>query len=367
MRYFQQSLSFIICSIFFTVSATAQTTISAYRPGVTPEGAVYCLPRTALRISVLVERTTYKPGDFASYAKRYLRLQDVSLEPATSYQVLSITQMTFGQADPKKIYAIKFDARTVAANVALAEDGRLLALNAKPAEEAQPKTFTPAPKTSLPNPRQFMTEEIIAAGSTAKMAELTSQEIYDLRENRNLLIKGQADFMPKDGQQLKLMLEQLQTQESALRSLFEGTTVRDTTEYILTYIPDAKLHSKEVLFRLSQQLGMVEADDLSGEPFYIAIDDITPQPPKEEETDAKDKKTVKKKEYEAGVYVNIPGRMRSTIYQGIEQLGQAEFPAAQFGNVELLSADLFNKRYTTQLWLNPVTGAIERLQAEMKK
>ena len=112
---------------------------------------------------------------------------------------------------------------------------------------------------------------------------------------------------------------------------------------------------------------MVEADDLSGEPFYIAIDDITPQPPKEEETDAKNKKTVKKKEYEAGVYVNIPGRMRSTIYQGIEQLGQAEFPAAQFGNVELLSADLFNKRYTTQLWLNPVTGAIERLQAEMKK
>ena len=58
------------------------------------------------------------------------------------------------------------------------------------------------------NPRRYLTEEILAAGSTAKMAELTAREIYDLRENRSLLIKGQADFMPQDGQQLKLMLQQ---------------------------------------------------------------------------------------------------------------------------------------------------------------
>jgi hypothetical protein len=41
-------------------------------------------------------------------------------------------------------------------------------------------------------------------------------------------------------------------------------------------------------------------------------------------------------------------------------------PAAQFGRTELLSADLFDKRYTTHLWLNPVTGAIDRLDAEIK-
>ena len=35
----------------------AQTLLSQYRPGVTPEGAVYCLPKTALRFSVLVEKT----------------------------------------------------------------------------------------------------------------------------------------------------------------------------------------------------------------------------------------------------------------------------------------------------------------------
>ena len=354
-------LSFIICHLSFS-PVGAQTTVSAYRPGVTPEGAVYYLPRTALRISVLVERTAYEPGDFASYAQRYLRLQNVSLEPRVSHRVVSITQTAFGQADKQKAYAVKFNAKTVAANVALADDGRLLSINAEPTPEPQPPLPTRQRRAAPQNPRQYMNEEILAAGSTAKMAELTSREIYDLRENRSLLIKGQADFMPKDGQQLKLMLAQLDTQEQALRSLFEGVTTCDTTEYILTYIPEKPV-SREVLFRLSEELGMVDADDLSGEPFYITIEDISQLPPTDEEAAAK----VKKKVYESGIYVNIPGRMRSTLHQGIDQIGQSEFPAAQFGNVELLSAELFNKRYTTQLWISPLTGAVERLQADMKK
>lgn len=362
MRYFLLSLSLSICLLTATTPAPAQTATSSYRPGITAEGAVYYLPRTALRISVLVERTAYEPGDFVAYAQRYLRLQNVPSEPSTTYRVVSIKQAPIGMADPKKAYAVKFNAKSVASNVALADDGRLLALNAEPQPERLPAAFTPATKAPAPNPRQFMSEEILAAGSMAKMAELTAREIYDLRENRSLLIKGQADFMPKDGQQLNLMLTQLDTQERALRSLFEGVTTRDTTEYVIVYTPTEAV-SREVLFRLSQQDGMVDADDLSGDPFYIAIERIDVLPPTDEEAAAK----TKKKEHEAGIYVNIPGRMRSTIYQGIEQVARMECASAQFGKVELLSADLFNKQYTTQLWISPITGAVERLQAEMKK
>ena len=359
-----QSLFSIITFLIVGASASAQTSVSDYRPGVTTDGAVYYLPLTALRISVLVERTAYEPGDYASYAQRYLRLQNVSLEPKVSHRVVSITQQPFGQADKQKAYAVKFNAKTVAANVSLADDGRLLAINAETTPEVQPAAFVPAPKTAPLNPRQFMNEEILAAGSTAKMAELTSREIYDLRENHSLLIKGQADFMPKDGQQLKLMLAQLETQEQALRSLFEGVTTKDTTEYVLTFVPEKPV-SREVLFRLSQELGMVDADDLSGEPFYITIENISTLPITHHPSPNTPK--TKKKVYESGIYVNVPGRMRSTIHQGIDQVAQTEFPAAQFGNVELLSAELFNKHYTTQLWLSPMTGGVERLQADMKK
>lgn len=359
MKRYLLTLSFIICQL--TLS-TAQTQISDYQPGVTAEGAIYFLPKTAIRINVLVEKTTYKPGDFAPYALRYLRLKDVAQEPSTQYRVISIRQTAIGVADTTKRYAIKFNPKTVAANVSLTQDGRLLGINTDAKETPQPALFKPAPKPTPVNPRQFMTEEILAAGSTAKMAELTAREIYDLRENRNLLIKGQADFMPKDGEQMKLMLSHIDSQDRTLSSMFQGVTERDTTEHVLIITPDGPLQ-RQVLFRLSQQLGLVDADDYSGAPFYLSIDNLETVPPVDEEAAAK----VKKKQYEAGIYVNIPGRMRSTIYQGIDMLQTQEFPAAQFGNVELLSGDLFNKHYDTHLWLNPVTGAVDRLEAEQPK
>ena len=74
---------------------------------------------------------------------------------------------------------------------------------------ALPERFVPAPKQPQPNPNDYMNEDILSAGSTAKMAELTAKDIYDIRESRNQLARGQADFMPKDGTQLRIMMENL--------------------------------------------------------------------------------------------------------------------------------------------------------------
>lgn len=350
-----------VCLLTFLPSA-AQTQISEYRPGVTQEGAVYFLPKTGVQFTLLVEKTTYTPGDFAPYAQRFMRLKNVAQEPSTSYRIISIKQTPVAVADTTKGFAVKFNAKTVAANVALADDGRLLAINAEPAAAPLPQPFKPSRKPQRINPRQLMNEDILAAGSTAKMAELTAREIYDLRENRNLLIKGQADFMPQDGNQMRLMLSQIEQQDQALTSLFQGVYECDTTEHTLLVTPDGPF-KRQLLFRLSQVNGLVDADDLSGSPYYISIDDLNTVPPVDEEAAAK----VKKKQYEAGIYVNVPGRMRLSLYQGVDLIQTAEHPAAQFGNVELLSGELFNKRYTTRLWLNPVTGAVDRLEAEQPK
>lgn len=278
----------LAASLLTAAAAVGQTSVSPYRPGLTGEGAVYFLPKTALRISVLVEKTTYTPGDLASYAQRYLRLTNVGLEPTVSHRVISVGQMAVGVADETKCYAVKYNPATVAANVVLSDDGCLLAVNAEADRPELPAPFRPAEMEEAPNPRLFMGEEILAAGSTAKMAELTAQEIYDIRENRSMLVKGQADFMPKDGEQLRLMLNQLEKQDKALTSMFQGVTVRDTTEHIITFIPDGPVN-RHLLFRLSKELGMVDADDLSGAPFYISIDDLTSLPPTDEEAVAKAK------------------------------------------------------------------------------
>ena len=166
--------------------------------------------------------------------------------------------------------------------------------------------------------------------------------------------------MPKDGEQLRLMLNQLDKQDMAMTSLFTGTTIKDTTEYTMTIIPD-KVSDRKVLFRFSQKLGLLESDDLAGVPYYFMAEDLKTVPPIEI-IDAK-----KKNKQAQGVYVNIPGKLRSTISHSQGIVDTAEFPAGQFGNVELLSGALFNKRYTTRLWLHPLSGAVEKIDVEQNK
>ena len=348
--------------LLLCAGAQAQTEISDYRPGVTPEGAVYFLPKTVLRFVVQVEKTIYTPGDFCKYAGRYLRLDNVSDEPATRYRVTSIKMDTYGEADKTKAFAVKFNAKSAASNVALADDGTLLAVNAEPRRLQAPAAFRPAPKPKRPNPRSFLSEEVLAAGSVAKMAELTAQEIYDIRDSKNYLNRGEADYMPKDGEQLRIMLANLDRQDKALTSLFAGTETKDTVEYVLTLCPQRGMQ-RQVLFRLSQRLGLVDNDDLSGAPYYITVTDAQNLPEAAPQTgDGK-----KKKDKQEGIYVNVPGKITVTVSDGASVTDTFDASAAQYGYAELLSGELFNKRYTTHLTLNPATGGIDRLEAEQPK
>ena len=346
----------------------AQTVISNYKPGVTSEEAVYYLPKTAIRITIQVEKTTYTPGEFCKYSEKYLRIKDVSSTPSTKYRLISVRQEPFAVADTSKCYAVKYDAKTSACNVRLSDEGILLAINTRSEEGGMRRENTQTSDKSrstlhtphsTKSPKSYLSEEILSAGSTSKMAELTAQEIYEIRESRSMLAKGQADFMPKDGEQLRLMLQELGAQDQALTSMFTGVTTSDTTTHTMTYMVNG-VAKRDVIFRLSPDYGLVDNDDLSGTPYYINIEDLKTVA---EPVPADPKKAVKPQL--SGIYVNIPGRMRSTIFDAKAQIVANEFPAPQFGNVELLSGALFNKRYTSRLLLNPLTGAVEKLEAEL--
>ena len=344
--------------IAFTIGTTgslAQTAISNYKPGVTSEGAVYYLPKTAIRITLQVEKTSYTPGEFCKYSEKYLRIKDVSSTPSTKYRLISVRQEPFAVADTSKCYAVKYDAKTSACNVRLSDDGILLAINQDIKQQALVKNVN-GQKTQpvKKSPKSYLNEEILSAGSTSKMAELTAQEIYEIRESRGMLAKGQTDFMPKDGEQLRLMLQELTTQDEALTSLFTGITVSDTTTHTLTYVVNKPV-KRDVLFRFSSDYGLVDNDDIYIEDLKTVAEPVPVDP----------KKAAKPQQ--SGIYVNIPGKMRSSIFDAKAQIVTNEFPAPQFGNVELLSGALFNKRYTSRLLLHPLTGAVEKLEAEQPK
>lgn len=338
----------------------AAANVQAQEAGMSVEGSSYYLPQTALRFALQIEKSTYTPGEFAGYASRYLKRSDVSLSPSTTYRIVGLKLTSVAQPDTAKFFTAKADAKHSIRSLERDDNGVLVAVNAQPRKVELPKAFQPAPKPAPLNPHDYMTEEILSAGSKAKMAELCVTEIYDIRENKGMLNKGQADFMPKDGEQLRIMLRNLDTQENALMQLFVGTTERDTLEQIVTFVPTREV-DKQLLFRFSKYLGMTDTDDLGGSPYYIKIEDLHSMPTLNGVTDTrKDKDNV-------GIYVNLPGKIRASVYNGNALMGAYELYAAQFGKLESISGEMFSRKYTTSIVLNPVTGSIEKIETEAVK
>ncbi|MDR0745599.1 MAG: DUF4831 family protein [Mediterranea sp.] len=344
-----------ISLLFVTTATYAQTEVIS---GVTRGkdfGVVYALPRTEIKVDVRVAKITYTPGEFSRYADRYLRLSDVSGEPGQYWELSAVAVSFIGVPDHEKTYFVKMKDKTVAPLMELTEDGIIRSINMNMSAGNAPagKKEQAAPVKKILNPKDFLTEEILMANSTAKMAELTAREIYNIRESRNALVRGQADNMPKDGEQLKLMLNVLEEQENAMLELFTGTTNKEEKVFTITLTPNREWDN-EVLFRFSRKLGMLAANDLAGEPVYLILKNLNPPPLPEDN---------KKKEV-SGIAYNVPGRAGVRIVYDKNKLFEGEFPVTQFGTIEYLAPTLFNKNSTIKVTFNPVTGSLIKVDRE---
>lgn len=338
------------------LSCKAQTEVTNFIPGSTLDGVNYYLPSTAFRIVIETEKTVTTPGELNKYAFRYMRMKDVPTEETTQWKITRITMEPYGIPDKTKAYNIKLKSKTLAPLVSLTRDGILLSINKESAESS----LSPLPKetkSSKPlDPRKYMSQEMLAANSTAKLAELCAQEVYDIRDSRNALVRGEADNTPKDGAQLKLMLDQLAIQAETLEQLFKGTVQTSTHVFTLNVNPSSQ--GESIIFRFSKYLGLVDADDLSGEPYYLNIESLESLP----ETVENPVIAKKKEKLEKGIYYNVPAREAVSIYNDDQTLLKAEYPMAQFGVVEILSDALFNKNVTTKVSFHQSTGGIEKIE-----
>ena len=352
--------NFIFASLLLALAplfVSAQTEIAPLRPGITPEGVNYFLPKTVFEVVLTAEKTVTKPGEFANYADRYLRLSDVPTEETVEWNLKAVSLFAYGVPDSIKAYSIKLNPKTSAPLVSLTDDGLLLGVNTEVLPEPVPDLpqKTPAPKPL--NGRDYMTHDIISAGSTAKMAQLTAEEIYDIRDSRNSLVRGEADNMPKDGAQLKLMLENLDQQAMGLETLFKGQRLTSTEVMSFDYEPASTLEdggTRHLLCRFSRWLGLVDSDDLSGEPIWITVKPLNTLPA----TQAARKKV----KMEQGLYVNQPQRVQVIISTDKQTLFKNDFPVAQLGTVEVLSDALFNKKMDTHVILYQHTGSVKSLE-----
>lgn len=357
----------ILATLFaVSIATTAQTSVSTYTPGTTTEGAAYYLPKTAINVNITIEKSSYTPGELCQYADRYLRISGTSDKEDVQYRIKEATIETTGIPDESKLYHIKFAAHTVAPLIDLDDSGILLAINTKNPYAHTPETGNKTTTTQPLNPQAYMTEEMLMTGSKAKMAELVAKEIYNIRESRNLLLRGQSENMPKDGEGLQIILNNIKEQEEALMQLFTGTTVIEETTHTFQILPDSE--AERLIFgRFSRKLGLLHQDDLGGAPLYIDIKsrNTVPAAPTEQEEDGK-KKHIKTKSAKStkqdGLVYNIPGKANIKVYTNTVTLADEVISLTQFGNKETLSSSLFSKRKDIKVILDPANGAIKKIE-----
>ena len=346
----------LFCLALGVTPLAAQGTSAPYQPGITQDAVSYWLPKTQLTVTVTVQKQTFKPGEFSRYAERYLRLNDVRDKAEEVWSISDVSISATGIPDKERLYTLAFPSKGNRPYIELTRDGIISAVNTH-VEESVAKT-APAQikeKEKRLNPQEFMTEEILMAGSTAKMAELTAKEIYNIRESRNAITRGQADFIPTDGESLKFMLESLSAQEAALLTLFVGTSETEDVTFTINVTPDEAV-SKQILFRFSTKLGVLPVDNLAGEPVWI---DITDRNMTEVYSAAKKSQSGSSKKETSFLFYRIPGRAVVKVYNNRTEFTEQEIQIAQFGKVEVLSTTIMGKTADTRITFDTTTGNVK--------
>ena len=347
------------------LTASSQSTSAPYQPGITQDAVSYWLPKTQLTVTVTAQKQTFKPGEFSRYAERYLRLNDVRDKTEEVWSITDVQVSAAGIPDKDKLYTLAFPLKGNRPYIELTNEGILSAVNVHIKETPTQTTTAPVKETGKKiNPQELMTEEILMAGSTAKMAELTAKEIYNIRESRNAITRGQADFIPKDGESLKFMLESLSAQETALLTLFNGTSETENVTFTINVTPDAAV-SKQILFRFSSKLGVLPVDNLAGEPVWI---DITDRKMTEgynaDKNSQKKAKSSKSKKDSPFLYYRIPGRASVKIYNNRMSFLEQDIQIAQFGKVEVVSSTIMGKNSDTKIVFDTTTGNIKNINEQ---
>lgn len=316
-------------------------------------GLVYYMPYTSLALEVEYDEITTTTGPFYQYSERYLGTKDVITENATTFVLKSVRLRTKTTADTSREFKVPVSASIDNFLLNINDKGILCGYNV----QTENKSTTTSPKAKVTPSKADapvilpLFEEQMMTGSVTKQAEGAAKQIYRIREDRMDLLSGNLENAPADGKAMELVLKEMNKREQTLTALFTGTrTTKHHTQFISIAIEDVEA---AVAFRFSKFFGLVDADDMSGDPVYFDMTTTKQEymPYAEKEKPAKTSPT--------GIYYNLPGSASIKVYSSLlNEPVNAQKPVAQFGISVPVSADMLKG---THIVFNPQTGNIQSI------
>lgn len=335
---------------------SAQPVSNPEATGRVGDGLIYYLPKTAIEFHLQVEKRVYTPGELAPYAEKYLLVSGIEQEQTVSYSIVNFGLNQIGIRDTSKCYHVKLKGtKNENGEFHLTDDGVLQSMNAEPMLTKPYTPFKASPKPTPTDPHHYLPADVLKEKNLEKRAEKTEKYMQEMNRHRLLLLVGKAPDQPADEETAKKMAGELEQQYDILMTLFTGSVTRDTTEQMVIVCPEKEV-TKEVIFKVEPTTGLVDKSHPTGIPYFMTVEDMhrtTMQP-----YDLPDNKK------DGSFFLNVPGRIKLSFYRENHFLAAFDLYAAQFGFVEQRSGSLF-KRYVTHMQLNPTTGSVEKIHADM--
>jgi hypothetical protein len=329
------------------------------------EGVVYSLPRTVLTIQVKVISETFRPGPYAQFAEKYLGYQDVKTTSSETWKIVGMSVSSQGEADPDAVFKTFGPSATM---ISLYPDGSIAGINNTGVIENLPLygndniAYTPIPPILFPDMSsedQYDVEVNSATGEEKikfKTLEDKAREAADflfrLRQKRAFTTMSPSDRIPEDGKAFEVFVQQVDKIEKEYLSLFLGKTFQSEQVVTVPFIPGSESTKSEVLFRFSDEKGIVPKTDISGKP--VLIDVIKDQ--KQFTSIESIYQPTNQNSGRSGLFYRIPVNASLTISEGFNVLFSGRMPIAQFGLISPVPELLINDN--TTVTFDRVTGTI---------
>jgi len=320
----------------------------------TARGIVYLLPKINIQIEVDTKCIQETPGMYFQYADRFLGMKEVIQNESIRYEITGFRLTTKTIPDISQAYLISTGKKGKNIVIALTPEGYLKSINGSKENEMPPVKVSTKTKTMTKNiPKSWetpgssiFTKEMQQANSTAKMAELAANQLFTIRDTRFNMLTQDADKTPSDGRSYEIVLSELNRMESAYLELFKGKVTESNQTF--TYTMNPQKDSTDVLLRFSLFKGVLDKNNLGGNPIFI---EVKPLPV------AAEKLRVDKAATPRGLYYRVPGQAVINITDGKDILFTEEVTVPQFGRVLSLPATQI-----TAAKLCPKTGALLELK-----
>ena len=355
--------------IRFTLSALAILFLShiSVSAASDPEGYLtYSLPSTTLALEVEAVQEKFFAGPYAKYAEKYLGIK-VRQEDETSYQITSLTMVPLVEADQNRRYSVTVPKGKIETTFLKLSSAGLISFSDSDfggrtnwrfpvrsegdfSDKGVLSNLTSASATLYGKEKKVsafnkvaVQQDMVVAKSVEKRAAEAADMILKLRKQRLQIVTGDTDAT-YSGEAMGAAIEELTMLEKEYMSLFIGYSETQTQKMNFDVIPEAGREKQTYFaFRLSDSVGLLPADNVSGKPIVMEI--VVPEFKQVEVVqDAAAVTTSKSKGKNVlppvEVYYRIPAICTIKLMQGSNLLLVARMPIYQLGQESSLPVNV---------------------------